>query len=415
MSSSEGNFTDTPGFSEPVLHTTTADGEQSLDSKQIFDLLESLLPLEICLHYQVLPLELERQRLVLGMVYPEDDDALEYVNRIISYLNYTIDIRAIAVNTHQEILSAYLRYKNTNTDNCQIQEPEIVEETEYPSLFTHIEAHHHNSQQEPIQTDDYQQVDSEEEMGSIESIDNEHPTFTPTIEVETEATHLQGNTTVLQSSTIDKTREKLTQKLPVLSLPPAEELHPLDVLPTLAPKQLLTELLSRVLTSGIGRLYLKRKPYEGQIIWSNNGIPQYVIEKLPLSQYQGVLNELKRFGSFSLTTIDELQQVEKEYLHQNNSLLIRLRIMPGKCGEEATLQVLKGTALKFYRQKQIERLSNDSLRITQNLSHKLHNLQERLLLNSNHNAEKLTALHQLDKLINSLDYQIKILTIPSEG
>ncbi|WP_088241635.1 pilus assembly protein PilB [Calothrix rhizosoleniae] len=415
MSSSEGNFTDTPGFSKPVLHTTTADREQSLDSKQIFDLLESLLPLEICLHYQVLPLELERQRLVLGMVYPKDDDALEYVNRIISYLNYTIDTRAIAVNTHQEILSAYLRYKNTNTDNCQIQKPEIVEEAQYSSSSAHIEeVHPHNSQQELIQTHDDQQVDSQEKMAAIESIDNEHPTFTPTIEVETEATYLQCSATVLQSSTIDKTREKLTQKLPVLSLPPAEELHPLDVLPTLAPKQLLTELLSRVLTSGIGRLYLKREPYEGQIIWSNNGIPQYVIEKLPLSQYQGVLNELKRFGSFSLTTIDQIQQVEKEYLHQNNSLLIRLRIMPGECGEEATLQVLKGTALKFYRQKQIERLSNDSLRITQTLSHKLHNLQERLLLNSNDNAEKLTALHQLDQLINSLDYQIKILTIPSE-
>ncbi|MDJ0677948.1 MAG: pilus assembly protein PilB [Calothrix sp. MO_167.B42] len=404
MSFSQGKYTESSGFSNPVIYTTTTNGEQSLDSDRVFDLLSNLLPLEICIHYQVLPLKLKHQRLVLGMVNPKDNDALEYVNRIVSYLNCTIDIRTITAHTHQEILSAYLRYQNTTGDNYQIQEPEIVEEAEYP----------HHQQQESIQTH-YPEVDAEADIPPIESIEDENPTFTPTIEVEIQATHLQDSTTVLQSSTISEVREKLPKNLPVLSLPRAEELHPIDVLPTLPPKQLLTQLLGRVVTKGIGRLYLKRYAYEGQIIWSNNGVPQCVLEKLPLSTYQGVLNELKRFGGFSLTTIDELKQVETEYLHQNNSLLIRLRIIPEKYGEEATLQVLKGTALQFYRQKQIERLSNDSLRLTQSLSRKLHQLQDRLLLSSNSSPEKLTSLDKLDKLLNNLDYQIKMLTIPSEG
>ncbi|MDJ0618644.1 MAG: pilus assembly protein PilB [Calothrix sp. MO_192.B10] len=416
MSSSEGAFTDNSKISEPGLSATTADREQSLEYKQIFDLLESLLPLEVCLHYQVLPLELENTRLVLGMVCPEDDAALDYVNRMVCYLNCTIDIQAIAVSTHQEILSAYLRYQNTTTDTSQTQPIEIIEETEYPSIFTNPDAYLDDSQQELIQTNDPSEADSEVDIAAIEPIGNENPGITtPTIQVDTEVTQLQGGTTVLQSSTIGKTREQLPKDLPALSLPLAKELHPIDVLPTLPPKQLLTELLSRVLTGGIGRLYLKRQPYEGKIIWSNNGTPQGVLEKLPLSTYQGVLNQLKRFGSFSLTTTEEIKQMEKEYLHQNNSLLIRLRIMPGEHGEEATLQVLKGTALKFYRQKQIERLSNESLKMTQRLTHKLHQLQNRLTLSSNANSEKLTALHQLDKLIDNLDYQIKILTIPSEG
>ncbi len=415
MSSSEGAFTDNSKISEPGLSATTTDREQSLEYKQIFDLLESLLSLEVCLHYQVLPLKLENTRLVLGMVYPEDDNALDYVNRMVSYLNCTIDVQAIAVSTHQEILSAYLRYQNTTTDTSQTQQTEIIKETEYPSIFTNIEAYLDDSQQEPIQTNDPSEADSEVDIAAIASIVNENPHITtPTTQVDTEVTQLQGDSIALQSSTIGKTRQKLPKNLPVLSLPFAEELHPINILSTLPAKQLLAELLSRVVACGIGRLYLKRQPYEGKIIWSNNGTPQGVLEKLSLSTYQGVLNQLKRFGSFSLTTAKEIKQMEKEYLHQNNSLLIRLRIMPGQHGEEATLQVLKGTALKFYRQKQIERLSNESLKMTQRLSHKLHQLQNRLTLNSNANSEKLTALHQLDKLIDNLDYQIKILTIPSE-
>ncbi len=424
MSSSEGKSTDTHGFSEPVLYTTIADGEQSLDSEQIFNLLSSLLPLEICLHYQVLPLELEHQRLVLGMVYPEDNDALEYVNRIVSYLNCTIDIRAIAVHTHQEILSAYLRYQNTTTDNCQIQQAKISEETEYPSIFIDTEEELREIKPglivdleedlEPIQTDNKSELGSEVDMAPVSPIMTENPAIaTPGTKVETETTQLQGDTTVLQSAKLDKAREKLPKNLPVL--PPLQKLRPIDVLPTLPCKQLLAELLGRVLTSGIGRLYLERQPYEGKIIWSHNGVQQSVLEKLPLSTYQGLLNELKRFASLSLTKVEAPKHVEKEYLYQNNRLLLRLRVMPGKYGEEATLQVLKGAALQFYHQRQIERLSNDSLRITQHLSRKLHQLQEQLILKNNSNSEKLTALHKLDQLMDNLDYQIKILSIPSEG
>lgn len=394
MSSSQGKNTDTTGFSKSVLYTTETNGDQSLDSDQIFGLLSNLLPLEICIHYQVLPLKLKHQRLVLGMVYPEDNDALEYVNGIASYLNCTIDIRKIAAHTHQEILSAYLRYQNVDSDNKKILETQMVREAQEPN-------NHHP------------QTDFPTEISPAKPIGDDNPTFTPAIEVDTQATELQDSVTVLQSETISEFTNKVTKNLPVLSLPLEEELDPIDVLPTLPPKQLLTQLLSRVVTKGIGRLYLRRYPYEGQIIWANNGVPQCALENLPLSTYQGVLNELKRFGALSLTTIDELKQVEKEYSYQNSSLLIRLRIIPEKHGEEATLQVLKGTALKFYRQKQIERLSNDSLRLTQSLSDKLHQLQERLLLNSNSDTEKLTSLHQLDKLLDNLDYQIKMLTIPS--
>ncbi|MHC5727538.1 MAG: pilus assembly protein PilB, partial [Nostoc sp.] len=107
------------------------------------------------------------------------------------------------------------------------------------------------------------------------------------------------------------------------------------------------------------------------------------------------------------------KQVEKEYVYQKNGLLLRLRVMPGIYGEEATLQVLRGAALKFYQQQQLARLSRDALGISQQLSFKLHELQQRLLLNPSFDSQQSKALVALNQLVKNLDQQIKILALES--
>jgi hypothetical protein len=87
--------------------------------------------------------------------------------------------------------------------------------------------------------------------------------------------------------------------------------------------------------------------------------------------------------------------------------------MPGIYGEEATLQVLRGAALKFYQQQQLTRIGRDALGISQQLSIKLHELQERLLLNPSLDSQQLEALVTLNQLVKNLDQQIKILALDS--
>ena len=413
MSSSEGRLTDSHGIIQPAQHSTTANGEKSLDSKQIFNLIETLLPLEVCLHYQVLPLELHQSRLLLGMVDPEDDPALEYVSRMVSYLGRIIDTQAIAATSHQQLLSAYLHYKNSNADISADQQSEKLERQEECIILGF----------EPIQTSGGSELNAVD-IVAIDLRLDESQAITkeafPTARINVssnqayrETTKFQSNNTVLQSA---KTRNKLSKDLPLLSLPQPEELNPIEILPNLTPKQLLTELLARVVAKGIGRLYLERQPYTGKVSWINNGVLQSALEQLPLPTYQGLLNELKRFASIGVATVKSPKQVEQEYYYQNHRLLIRLRIMPGEHGENATLQVLKGAALQYYHQRQIERLSNDSLKITQKLTDKIHQLRNRLLMNtSNSQSEKLTAVDNLNQLLDKLDYQIKILSIPTEG
>ena len=79
------------------------------DRDRIFQLIDKLLSFEACLYHQVLPLALEENRVLLGMVNPEDTAAIEYVGRILSYMNYSLVAQSIAAEAHKAELSAYLK------------------------------------------------------------------------------------------------------------------------------------------------------------------------------------------------------------------------------------------------------------------------------------------------------------------
>ncbi|MEH1965070.1 MAG: pilus assembly protein PilB [Nostoc sp.] len=410
MLSSEGELTDTTVNGLPVLTATQTRWEEGGDREQIFQLIDSLLSFEACLYHQILPLGLEDKNLLLGMVHPQEGEALDYIGGILSYINYTMVIEAIAADAHRRILSAYLNHKNTSQlDAQQVHQPTVdspstnspasIADTPIPPLDTDSE-----SNQQPIlmvfQTQKRQHSGQRVDLPPIPELDQLSQTTT-------------FLTPISRGQESDTSEVAALNNLPILLTQVPELFSPIEVLPTLPPKKLLEELLGRILAGGIGRLYLERQAYQGRILWSDNGVLQSVLDKLPLSVFQGVLNELKRFASLPVTTVAEPKQVEKEYVYQKNRLLLRLRVMPGTYGEEATLQVLRGAALKFYQQQQLARLGRDALGISQQLSIKLHDLQERLLLNPRLEPQQLEALVTLNQLVKNLDQQIKILALDS--
>ncbi len=396
MLSSQGKPSDTEAIGNQLLTATPSESlrdthaESLRDQKQTFELIERILSFEACLYHQILPYTIEDNKLLLGMVNLEDTAALDYVGNILSYINCTMVTVAIAADTHRNILSAYLNYKNTSQPVANLTQ-EISAATIADSLASKPETS--ILAKKELSENSFQQAD----FPALPDADN------------------LSKATILFTSADKKTQENSSEEpspesLPVLLIPVPDLLLPIEQLATLQPKKLLAELLGRVLAGGIGRLYLERQPYEGRILWSDNGVLQSVLEKLPLSVFQGVLNELKRLTNLPVTTFAEAKQVEKECLYQENRLLLRLRVMPGMYGEEATLQVLRGAALKFHQQQQLTRLSRDAIGISQQLSYKLHELQQRLVVNRNTNPGQLEAFMALNRLLDDLDNQIKILT-----
>ncbi|BAB74023.1 pilus assembly protein PilB [Anabaena sp. FACHB-709] len=393
MWSSQGKPADTGTNGQQLLNTTPTNWEQESEREGIFQLIDSILPFEVCLYHQILPLRCQNDRLSLGMVNLGDSAAFDYVHRIVSYINSTIETQEIAADIHRAILSAYLNYKNTSTPEVQPVEKPEAEEILAESVNTTLNLPNATTPSPEVQP--------------------LHQSFESLIDVSVPSHSEKDSQTTNDSQQVSVQQESpmpLLSDVTVLQVQAPQLFSPIESLLNLPSRKLLEELLGRVLGGGIGRLYLERQPYRGRIIWSDNGVLQSVLENLPLSVFQGVLNELKRFAGFPLSTLAEPQQIEKECQYQNNSLLLRIRVMPGINGEEATLQVLRGAALKFYQQQQLDRLSRDAIGISQQLSYKLHELHQRLLLNPHLKAEQSEALSTLTRIVESLDQKVKTLT-----
>jgi Type II secretion system (T2SS), protein E, N-terminal domain len=181
---------------------------------------------------------------------------------------------------------------------------------------------------------------------------------------------------------------------PQFSLP-----TPGDALPTLAIKtaylkvspeelkaldstELLENLLGQVLESGIGRLYFEHQVASGRVLSSNSGVLQSMVEALPIDRFDSLIWALKNLMRVSPEPVTEPVQVEIERWHEKNRLLLRLRLMPKWddheiIGEDATLQILRGAALRFYQQQQSTNLRRDTLLVAKNLQLKVQALQQR--------------------------------------
>ena len=178
---------------------------------------------------------------------------------------------------------------------------------------------------------------------------------------------------------------------------------------TLPPKALMQALLGRVLEEGIGRLYFERPGHNGRILWSKDGILQAVLESIKPQVFQGVINEFKLLTHLSLVAVKKPKQVEIERLYEGERILLRFRVMPSAHGEEATLQVLRGTALRFYQQQQIDKLGRDALDAAQALSRRLKEIRDRARQSLNFKATRSETLPAIIQLLKEMECQVQEL------
>lgn len=401
-----------PGPSEisaqPTPYQPQAVERFSRDTEQMFRLIDSILPFEACLYYQFLPLALEGKHLKLGMVAPQDTSALDYARHILAYLNCSLKTEKIDAQEHQALLSAYLNYTHTcSSPRKQASKKDYkVARSEQPTFI--LDDSQAANSEPSEQSDDAGTRTTSQALGEN----------TNQSALAAERTPKSNNNSPLaqQNEELEASPSTAVTAVPKIS-PSAEILLPLEVkalylsksiefIATLPPQQLLHELLGRVLIGGIGRLYLERQVDQGRILWSQDGVLQCVLEGLTLSVFQGVMIELKRIFNLPLLPFQQPKQVEIERRHQQEELLLRLRVMPGTHGEEATLQVLRGVALKFYQRQQLEKLGQEALTLAQQLQRKLNEIRDR----SYRYPMPLEALPALNQLLGGLDQQLEELS-----
>ncbi|NJL21168.1 MAG: hypothetical protein HC895_10680 [Leptolyngbyaceae cyanobacterium SM1_3_5] len=381
-----------------------------MNAEQMFILIDGVLPFEACLYHQILPLFLEGSRLNLGMVSPDDTVALEYARRIVSYMNYSLVSRPLSSEALQAILSAYLQQGGSRQSLPKIK-------TAKPPRGA---ARKRSSQSIDRQLQQTLVVDSPEELTlhsiTPQGIATPPPDipFQPAPEVRREA--LIEPSLLPDASESDEPTAPPTippsviSPLPLLEVEANHLSSPIEQLATLPPATLLKELMARVLLGGIGRLYFERQPQYGRILWSQNGVLQSVLDRLEPDQFQGIINELKRMCHLSLIAVKHPKQVEIERMHQNTRLLLRFRFMPSVNGEEeATLQVLRGAALRFYQQQQLSSLERDAITIAKQLQLKVNEIRDRARLQPGASGNKFDSLPALNQMLRHIEEQLENL------
>ncbi|MGJ3251501.1 MAG: hypothetical protein ACFE0J_10265 [Elainellaceae cyanobacterium] len=181
---------------------------------------------------------------------------------------------------------------------------------------------------------------------------------------------------------------------------------PIEALAELPPADLLHELLGRALLGGIGRLYFERQPQHGRILWSQNGVLQSVLDRVRLPIFLGLIGELKWMTKLSLIAVDKPKQVELERMYDNNRILLRFRFMPSDHGEDATIQVLRGAALRFYQQQQLSLLGRDALSIAKQLHTKVNEMRDRAQSDPSLSKTNVESLPALSQLLHNIEEQL---------
>jgi type II secretory ATPase GspE/PulE/Tfp pilus assembly ATPase PilB-like protein len=404
------------------------------DLEQMLSLVDTILPFEACLYYQVLPLSLNSSQLILGIVNADDTAATDYVRRQLAYIHYSLVTCQISSNWHRDMLSQYLSHKSkakpkpspsssavsgpgvqsasqSSSADIPFEEATFIVDspTLIPTDFRTAPAStpaNGRSTAEPASKSNVPHQDQAKPVAQVT------PSASPKKSAATPVSPSRSNPT---PQTATPTKHNNQQQPLDLNLPVTPQPISLDSLGKLPPRALTQALLKRVLQNGIGRLHFERRETKGRILWSKDGVVQAVLDDLPLPLFQSVINELKRLTHLPLITTQETRKVEIERTYKQERVVLRFRLIASPNGEEATLQVLRGAALKFYQQQQIDQLGQDALTFAHRLQSQVDQIRDRARQAFSLEGVSTTTLTTISHLLKDIDSEINQIIQKNQG
>jgi hypothetical protein len=315
------------------------------------------------------------------MVNPSDTAAADYARKQVSFIRCSVVSWQVTSDWQRKMLSKYLSHAARTKAKLQDAATSLPSEPSFEDdLLTFI-------------------VDSPDDLrsdaGTAPRFESSGHPPAPSLTSTAQASNPEALGTAIAAN------QPLALTLdPKLSLVPLHQLH------LLPPPQLAQALLSQVLTEGIGRLYFERRPRHGQVLWSKDGVVQAAVKTLSTDQLQSIINEFKRLAHLPLLPTTQTKQADLERLYQGERVLLRLRLIAGTNGEEATLQVLRGAALKFYQQQQIKQLGEDALGVAQTLQKRISQIRDRACQPIAIESPSTRTLESLSQLLKTMEKQI---------
>jgi len=173
---------------------------------------------------------------------------------------------------------------------------------------------------------------------------------------------------------------------------------PIKHFENLTQEKLWHELFNRLLKGEINRVDFKLSNWGGSIVCYENDIARISIDNLDGDYYQYLIKKLKDLNNLPETPIEKTKKFEMQRWYKEERILLCSQLTPGDFAEEGNLQILRGTALEFYQQQQMDELARDALKLSKQLERKLKQIQVRSRINPQR-SQDLGQLKQIEQKI----------------
>lgn len=398
-----------------------------------FGLIDVVFSLESCLHHQILPLELLDNHLVVGMVDPKNIETIKFIHPILQSLGYGFHVQALDVQAHQLIIATYLQ-RPPNSSPSSGADPN--NHSVGNSSPAHSAKDHSNSlpmqvsdNYSPTIFEDYSDDEEVEDQELLESPSHnlhDRPTLIvnginssadeikpppSAMSFEYENSRIFSsqpqidntlfNQVATDNSFVQHSEEKKISP-PVIEEPVQPD-NPIQGLIDLPPKLLWQELLSGAISGGIGRLFFRQLATHGHIMCSRDGVIQSSLEDVPLDVFSEVVKEIKKMAKLPLTKLKKNKKVALQKFHDQERVLLRGEFFIGEFGDEITLQVLRGQALHFYEQRQVDKTLKKAIYLGRQLEKTLRKIK------MCSTSAELGDLHVLKETLKQVDKRLRLL------
>ncbi len=412
------------------------------NSKGIFQLIDQVFPVDSCRHYEVLPLKLVGNDLVLGMLNPDNEESLKFVNSIAKAFRYNLEIQLIDLPTHQIILSSYpqnstqpqksesdrnktlidadfnLSNGNDNANNLPRRRlidsaPTIVSQPEEfapepPNLPQKLP-------DLPPDLDFLKDLDltppsppktSQSKAGSAATLFEIPPEFLqqkPAHNSDDKPTIIGGNPAELLAQEDPEIAFGEAQISNLIAETFSNQAQKANFLPTLMPQLSWHKLLEQAFKHQTEYISLTRYSDHGSIIAHKNKLSQSQIDSVPLPIFCSLIDEIKRMARIPDNTSAIPKKVVLERFYEQERILLRLEFILQEEGEQVRIQILRHRTLQIYEQQQMDKISEQALQLAQQLEKTLRRIQACF------DSAELTNLKELQTVHSRISHQLRLL------
>jgi hypothetical protein len=420
------------------------------NSKEIFQLIDQVFPLDSCRHYEVLPLKLEGRNLVLGMLNPNKDESVRFVNSIAKVFKYNLEIQLIDLQTHQIILDNYPQNATQTNRQQQDERQTVIDKSFNPDAPLKGSSHRRlvdstptiisPAANSPIDEPELELPDLPADLDFLKNLElapQDQPTA-PRVKPDSAATLFEIPPEFRQQNSLNNPNN-LDQKATIIADHPAELLESetndeedlegilaeaqisqliaetlgkttdpeepdtQDFLPQLSPQLSWQKLLDQAFYHQAEYITLTRYSDRGGIVAEKNNSLQSTLDRVPLPIFCSLIDEIKRMARLPQNTSSHPQKLVLERLYEQERILLRLEFSVQQQLESIRIQILRGQALKIYEQQQMDRVCDQAIQLAIQLEKTLRRIQACF------ESAEFTNLKELQNINGRINHQLRLL------